>query len=959
VITKESELLPNQILESIPFGFIHVDLSGKITYANNSATILLELSKDNLLGQKYDKLPWDQFDKNGAPLQKEDHSLYQALDGKTISGAVKALQFDKVLKYFSVNSAPFYDEKGGIIGAISNFIDITDQVTSDLRAKETEERSDKLIAEAPYAIAIFNKEGLLIKANNKCDELLKVESSDFVGSFNVFGNDTPSDAAIKSIVKDAFEGESGETTITISSSENDADHRKLNLKYFPLLDNSTAIDKVIFLAEDITAVDKAIQNTKDEELLKQNILDALSEGILVVDHTGVIFSINKNLQKYVSREGVKGLKIGSSIYTLLAELREQEFLQKSLNSVLRGESFLFEYQLKLRDNKWYNLKVSPLAINNGAVISFQNINTRKEIEMALEKSLKKYRNIYNKAPVMMHSVDRNGKNISVSDFWLEKMGYDRNEIIGKSPMVFVSDESRGEFERSIKILLEEGEVKNVSYKFNKKSGEFIDVVLGAVAEYDENGQFERGIAGMIDITQQKRIEKDLLDNRTKLLESQRISKIGNYELDIQSQKFISSNEIDLIMGLSPEDKDLSVTERMIHPDDYPEFTRRLEECIKSKKDFFHIYRIYHLQTGKLKWISGRGKMVIDNDGNVTKMIGTVQDITEQRVAEDKIKKLSDRILLSTEIAKLGVWEYDADLDEVFWEDQMFVIFPEATAPYRLKELKNIVIDDDSKFLDDKIEQITEGVNFIETEIRVNIRAESRYLRTFTRILRTENSQLKGMIGVVYDITEDKKLQTRLEQSLDEKNILIREVHHRVKNNMQLISSIMALKAYEVEDDRSKVIFDEINTRIKAMSVIYDRLHKFYNVSEIDIQEFLTQVTKELGILLGVRSIQLNIDIIEEVMSIDQALILGLIVSEMVSNAIKHSFDQLDVGEISIKLGRTKSNNRFLSVTNNGKQIAEDVLSTSTGIGISMIKTFVKQLKGELSLESANGFRVEF
>ena len=959
MIEKDSELSPNQILENIPFGFIHVNLSGKITYANNSAFRLLELTEDTLIGQIYDKLPWDQFDAEGNPLAKEDHSLYKALQGSTTSGAVKALKFKDKLKYFSVNSAPFYDTHGNITGGISNFIDITERVLAEKKAKETEEVSEKLITEAPYVIAIFDRNGLLTKTNNKFQELWQIPITKLVDHFNIFTSELIHDPQAKRIIDDAFNGKSGESTLTIEVPGKPAVERKFRVKYFPLLDSSSSGGKIICFAEDITLIEQAVQKTRDEELLKQNILDALSDGILVVDQHGKIFSINQNLAKYISREKVKGLHIGSSIYSLLEELREKEFLKKSLNSILTGESFLFEYQLKLRDNKWYNLKISPLINHGGAVICFQNINTRKEIEMALEKSLKKYRNIYNKAPVMMHSVDRSGKIISVSDFWLEKMEYDRNEIIGKSPLIFVAKQSHKEFERSLKTLHLDGEVKNVNYRFIKKSGAPIDVVLGAVAEYDENGHFERGIAGMIDVTKQKKIEKDLIENRTKLLESQRISKIGNYELDIQSQKFNSSHEIDLIMGLSEDDKDLSVTERMLHPDDYPEFVKNLEECIKSKKDFFQIYRIYHLKTGKLKWISGRGKMVLDDKGNVVKMIGTVQDITEQRIAEDKIKRLSDRILLSTEIAKLGVWEYDAELDEVFWEDQMFTIFPDATSPYRLSELRNIIVSEDQSFLDDKVEEIKKGTNFIETQVMVRIGGETRYLRSFTRMLRLENNRLRGMIGVVYDITEDKKLQTELEQSLDEKNILIREVHHRVKNNMQLISSIMALKAYDLDDDRSKVIFEEINTRIKAMSVIYDRLHKFYNVSEIDIKEFLTQVTKELGILLGMKSIQLNIDIIEEVMSIDQALILGLIVSEMVSNAIKHSFGQLDEGEITVVLGRSGKAGLFLSITNNGKKISEDVLTGQPGIGISMIKTFVKQLKGELSLEKGNGFRVEF
>lgn len=701
------------------------------------------------------------------------------------------------------------------------------------------------------------------------------------------------------------------------------------------------------------------KSPKPSEALNQQILDALEEGILVVDEHGIILNLNQSLIKYLDQEKIKGVDLGSSIYDMLRDQQEYKHLEKSLASILEKKSSVFEHQLSLKDGKWYNIKINPLTQTRGAVISFRNINTRKEIEIALESSLKKYRNIYNKAPVMMHSVDREGKIISVSDFWLEKMGYDRNEIIGKSPKVFIHRSYHNILDENLRTLFEQGEIKNVNYKFRQRSGAYIDVVLGAVAEYDDNGDFERSIAGMIDVTDQKKIEKDLHESRARLLESQKISKIGHYELDIRTGKFQSSSELDLIMGLGSKDRDLSVSKDLIHPDDYNGFIQKLEQCIEKKGNFFHIYRIYHIQTKKLKWVSGRGKMIVNKRGEVTKMIGTVQDITEQRLAEDKIKKLSDRILLSSEIANLGIWEYDADQDEVFWEDQMYLIFSGASKPYRLNELREVIDEEKADFLNDHLRLIKNGINFIETEVKVNIAGQTKFLRTFTRVMRTENNYMKGLIGVVYDITEDKKLQTQLQESLDEKNILIREVHHRVKNNMQLISSIMALKAFDLKDDEARIIFEDINTRIKAMSVIYDRLHKFYNVAEIDIHNFLTHVSKELGILLGLRSIQLKIDVIKEEVSIDQALVLGLIVSELVSNAIKHSFSTNEKGAVHIQLDRIDQDKLFLSVTNDGKKIPDNIIHESKGIGMSMIKTFVRQIKGQLSLDNQNGFRVEF
>ncbi len=953
------DILQKRILETIPFGFLQVDLEGKIVYANNSAFNLLELDANELIGLLYSELPWDQMTEDREPLKAEDHTIYEALNGNTVAGITRVLKINNDIKWFSVSSSPFFDEKGNQIGAISNFVDITEKVETEFKIKESQHHYEKLIEEAPYAITIYNSDGLLITANNKCEDYWKIPVSEYIGTFNILDSELFQFAHAKELINNALNGGNGEITTSINLSHANNEERHFRIKYYSLFDSKGTVDKIVFFTEDVTPYVLIREGIKEEEKLKQEILDAIGDGILVVDYDGIILNINKSISKYAEREGIKGLKVGVSVLTLIDDINDAESLKEALDKIIKGESNFFEHQLQLKDGKWYNLKANPLIGRFGAVISFQNINTRKEIEIALEKSLKKYRNIYNKAPVMMHSVDKNGKIISVSDFWLDKMGYDRNEIIGKSPAYFLSKPSEKKLVEALEVLRKEGEVKNVEIDFIKKSGEVINVLLGSVAEFDEEGEFERSIAGMIDITAQKKIEKDLVDSTNKLLEAQRISKIGNYELDVHTGEFTSSRETNMIMGFGENEDNLSVSNQLIHPDDLNGFMEKLNDCVKTGENFFHIYRIHHLITKKLRWVSGRGRMIKNEKGEVQKMIGTIQDITEQRVAEDKIKRLSDRILLATEIANLGVWEYDRTTNQIFWEDQMYAIFSDCTEPITLDKIQDFLIDEEDGFLEEKLDLIKNGVSFIEEEVQVKVGDEHKYLRTFTRMIRRDNGSLKGMIGVIYDITEDKNLQNELESSLDEKNILVREVHHRVKNNMQLISSIMALKSYDLEDEKAKAIFEEINTRIKAMSVIHDRLYKFYNVSEIEIRDFLIHISKELHVLLGASEIRIETDITPTHLTIDQALLIGLIVGEMITNAIKHGFKDRKEGIIEIKFNKPDKEIHLLRVTNNGLKISEDVLDKNTGLGISLIKTFAKQLKGQLSLDVDNGFRIEF
>lgn len=200
---------------------------------------------------------------------------------------------------------------------------------------------------------------------------------------------------------------------------------------------------------------------------------------------------------------------------------------------------------------------------------------------------------------------------------------------------------------------------------------------------------------------------------------------------------------------------------------------------------------------------------------------------------------------------------------------------------------------------------------------------------------------------------------KLEQLLENKNALIREVHHRVKNNMQLLSSIMALKVYMIKDEEAKIIFEEINTRVKIMSAIYARVHKSYDLDEIEVNQFLTQVIKDFSNLLDAKTVIFKSDILFEKMPVERALILGFTVSEMISNAVKHGFSDLEEGEVNTVLKKLESGKTCLAVTNSGTKIPEDSISSKSGIGLSMIKTFTRQLRGELSLDPENGFKIEF
>ncbi len=942
-------------------GILQVDLDGIITFANEASIRIFGLQKSELEGKSYFDFDLYEAMEKGPPMEEMHLPLSVAMRTKTaVKNFVNGIGINRRLIWISGDAAPLHNTDGELSGGLLSFTDVTEKIELERRYKDETIKS-KNISETVHAVfwEWSLKEDRMVFVGPRVTEMLgySVEERSKKGFWEDKIHPDDKEWVVSFHQSQVATGKSHEFEYRFRKKDGKYIWIKDIIDVF-LEDGTPVLLKGLMV--DISRQKLTSQKLLESEALKQEILNSLEDAILVVDKDGIIISINKRLEIYLKKSPYNDVRVGGNVFSFVDFFDEKELIQSGFEKVLNRSATFFDYETKLADNKWYNLRVTQLKRPYGAVISWQNINTRKEIEIALEKSLRKYRNIYNRAPVMMHSINSKAEIMSVSDFWLEKMGYDRKEVIGRRTIDFLTEETKKEALDKVKDFFQKGYSKNVPYQFKTKSGEVLDVLLSATSEYDEDGNFERSLAGMVDVTELKKTERELVQNRQNLLEAQRISRIGNYELDLIDYRFNPSTEVMAMLGISRRDKDLRQLEQMLHISDREEFLQKLKHSKRTGEDFFHIYRIHHKKNRMMRWISARGTVRQNEDGVNFKMIGTLQDISEQKVAEDKIRRLSDRILLATELAEIAVWEYNSENDEVFWDKQMHEIFETASTPLRsIEDLSQYVTKEDKSVIKSVVKKIEKGARFIESDIKLSINDQVKYVRTYTRIIRDSNAKVTRLIGVLYDNTRDKTLQLKLETSLEEKNVLLKEVHHRVKNNMQLVSSILALKSYELSDKGAKKLFTEINDRIKSMAVIHDQLYKFYNVSEINISDYLNHIARELRILLGSENTEIIVDADDKVFDVDKVLLFGLIVSELVSNAFKHSFRKRKNGKVHIVFKKKRKLN-YLSVLNDGIVLPADILKTkSAGLGISLIKTFTKQLNGELTLSEKNGFQIRF
>ena len=200
-------------------------------------------------------------------------------------------------------------------------------------------------------------------------------------------------------------------------------------------------------------------------------------------------------------------------------------------------------------------------------------------------------------------------------------------------------------------------------------------------------------------------------------------------------------------------------------------------------------------------------------------------------------------------------------------------------------------------------------------------------------------------------------EAELYESLAQKEILVREIHHRVKNNLQLVMSLLNLHARRIRDPRAEAAFAEARSRINALATLHRRLYESENLQEVDLRWFLEDLCAELrrGGLAGNRDVELTVSAAEEVIGPDIAVPLGLLVTEAITNAYKHAFRGSDHGRIEVEVVRNSDTTLTLSVRDDGTgfdSTASDI--EPGGLGRSLIDAFVRQLRGELEIRSEQG-----
>ncbi len=309
--------------------------------------------------------------------------------------------------------------------------------------------------------------------------------------------------------------------------------------------------------------------------------------------------------------------------------------------------------------------------------------------------------------------------------------------------------------------------------------------------------------------------------------------------------------------------------------------------------------------------------------------------------------------------------------KVYWSEEMYRIFrresQESAPPYN--EFLNCIHPDDRDYVDAAlaIKKAVKGqTNSIEYRI-ILANGEERIVHMQSEVIFDEKNNPLRAKGIIQDITERKEAEKAL---ANVEIVRKKEIHHRIKNNLQVISSLLDLQADKFDNPRVIEAFRESQNRVISMALIHEELYKGEGTDALDFSTYIRELTENLFQTYSLKSknIHLSMDLEENVfLNMDTGIPLGIVINELVSNSLKHAFLGKDRGEIQIKLHREKNskykkekeanraNSFILVVSDNGVGIPENLdIKNVDSLGIQLITTLADQLDGEFELKRNNG-----
>jgi PAS domain S-box-containing protein len=490
----------------------------------------------------------------------------------------------------------------------------------------------------------------------------------------------------------------------------------------------------------------------------------------------------------------------------------------------------------------------------------------------------------------------------------------------------------------------------------EQHGRFLDCSLYPVM--NSSGEVVRIIAMARDITRRKRVEDALRESELRLRMALDAVEEGLWDWDIPTGKCYYSPRFYMMLGFEPNEFPASFEGwiNVVDPEDVESFSDYIDSYLKEGKGHYSTEFRVRTKNGDVRWFQSRGRIVAwDSKGIPVRMVGTHTDITERKEIEGAILRERQKLLTILGSMNDGVFITNAEHTIEFINSALVSEFGEPDGKRCYELFGGSCMPCPWCGSDDVLAGKTIRWEWHRED-------KDRYYDMFaTPIYNSDGSVSK--LEIFHDITDLKRAEGTIRAALAEKDTLLKEIHHRVKNNLQIISSLLSLQERFVRDPADVDIFRNSRFRVKSMALIHETLYQSENIAQIDVAEYAGKLISHLvqGHMAFNPRVRIRTEINDIRLGIDFAIPCGLIINELLTNSFKYAFPDGRAGEVVVEM--TQSGGMYhLSVCDDGVGMPESVDFTSDAtLGMHLIFSLIRQLHAEVRVVRSPGcgFFIDF